>query len=310
MKAASARRALTIFLVAAGSAIAGEIWVSPAGDDSAPGTKDLPIATPGRARDLARAQIQAGQRVEIVLRGGNYELKAPLDLGVDDSGTRQAPVVWRAADGEEARLSAGRTVAGWRPVSDAAVRERLDPAAQDRVLELDLKGAGITDYGTMSGGFGKAGNAGLELFMDDVPMSISRYPDGGFITISEVLGPTEVNVRGIRGTREGVIRAGDGRVARWAKEKAPMAMGYWFWDWADERQAIASIDPANGVLTLAGRGHSYGYRKGQYFYGFNLLCEIDRPANGISIAKPAGSTCSRRRSWPPAARWYPFCRLS
>ncbi len=277
MKTASARRALAILLVAAGSAMAGEIWVSPGGDDSAPGTRERPLASPHGAREVARAQIKAGQGVEIILRGGNYELPAPLELGAGDSGTRQAPVVWRAANGEDVRLGAGRTVAGWRLISDAAVRERLDPAVRDRVLELDLKGLGITDYGTMSGGFGKAGNAGLELFVDDAPTSISRYPDDGFIAISEVLGPTEVNVRGIRGRMEGIFRAGDGRVSRWAEEKAPMAMGYWFWDWADERQAIASIDPGNATLTLAGPGHTYGYRKGQYFYGFNLLCEIDHP---------------------------------
>jgi hypothetical protein len=30
-------------------------------------------------------------------------------------------------------------------------------------------------------------------------------------------------------------------------------------------------------MTLAKPYHVYGYRKGQWFYGFNLLCEIDRP---------------------------------
>ena len=244
MKTAAAWRGWAFFLaMQAVCATAGQIWISPGGNDAALGTEALPLATPQRARDLARQQIKAGQSVEVVLRGGTYELKAPLELGAEDSGTAQAPVVWRAATGEEVRLSAGRTVTGWGAVSDAGVRERLDPAVRDRVCELDLQAQGITDYGELSGGFGKSGNAGLELFVDDVPMHISRYPDDGFISITEVLGSSEMNVRGTRGTKEGVFRVGDQRVARWAQEQSPMAMGYWFWDWADERQRIVSIDP-------------------------------------------------------------------
>jgi hypothetical protein len=72
------------------------------------------------------------------------------------------------------------------PVSDAVVREQLDPAVRDKVLQLDLKAAAITDYGDMSGGFSSTGSTGLELFLDDAPMTISRYPNEGFITISEV----------------------------------------------------------------------------------------------------------------------------
>src|SRR4051794_39881909 len=109
------------FLLCAFPAHAGQIWVAPNGNDTAAGTQKQPLATPQRARDLAREQIKAGQSVEIVLRGGTYELKAPLELGAADSGTAQAPVVWHAANGEEVRFSAGRTVTGWRPVSDAAV---------------------------------------------------------------------------------------------------------------------------------------------------------------------------------------------
>src|SRR6185503_5546214 len=105
---------------------------------------------------------------------------------------------------------------------------------RDRVLQIDLKANGITDYGEMSGGFGQSGSTGLELFLNDAPGHISRYPNQGFITISDVLGTTPVDVRGTRGTKEGVFRVADPRVARWAAEKDPRAMGYWFWDWADK----------------------------------------------------------------------------
>jgi hypothetical protein len=66
-------------------------------------------------------------------------------------------------------------------------------------------------------------------------------------------------------------------VARWTQESDPRAMGFWCWDWADDRQKIASIDPQKLVVTLAPPWHQYGYSAGQYFYAFNLLCELDEP---------------------------------
>ena len=178
-----------------------QIVVAPNGNDAAVGSRAHPIASLEHARDMARAAIQRGETPDILLRGGTYSLTQPLALGVSDSGKPGAPIVWRAAQGETVRLSAGRMITGWRPVTDAAVRERLDPAARDRVRQIDLKAQGITDYGDLSGGAAQIGNAGLELFVDDAPMHISRYPNAGFIPITEVLGKTPIDVRGTVGAK-------------------------------------------------------------------------------------------------------------
>ncbi len=293
---------LLLFGALTGAAPAVQIVVSPKGDDATgDGSEAKPFAGLERARDAARAALHAGQSVEVVLHGGTYELKKTLTLGPEDSGTPAAPAIWRAAAGEEVRLSGGPLVPDWKPVSDAAIKARLDPAVRDRVLQADLKAIGVTDYGEMSGGFGKQGSTGLELFVDDVPMQIARYPNHGFIKITEVLGPTPVDDRGHKGTKEGVFRVEDPRVARWAQESDPRAMGYWSWDWADERQKIASIEPQKLILTLAQPWHGYGYTTGQYFYGFNLLCEIDEPgewyldrASGLLYLLPPGDAAPKR----------------
>jgi hypothetical protein len=264
-----------LFLMSCSSIQAAQIWVAPNGNDNAPGTRQRPLATPEKARDLARAQIKTGQNVEVILLGGDYQLKAPLELNEADTGTMQKPVVWRAAPKAQVRFSAGRSIANWRRVSDAALLQRLEPAARDRVWETDLKAQGIGDYGEMSGGFSKSGSTGLELFIDDAPMHVSRYPNKGFISIAEVQGASPIDVRGTKGTKEGIFRVEDKRVARWANEKDARVMGYWFWDWADERQKIANLDAEKLTITLAEPWHGSGYRKGQYFYGFNLLSEID-----------------------------------
>ncbi len=291
-----------LFMALGGAGRAVQIVVSPAGSDaSGDGTAAKPFASLERAREAARVALKSGQSVEVVMHRGAYVLTRALALGPEDSGTASAPVVWRAADGEEVRICGGPLVSGWAPVSDPEIKARLDPAVRDRVRQVDLKAAGVTDYGDMSGGFGQHGSPGLELFVDDVPMQIARYPNHGFVRIAEVLGPTPVDVRGHKGTKEGIFRVDDARIARWSQESDPRAMGYWCWDWADQRQKIAAIDSQKRIVTLSPPWHSYGYSAGQYFYGFNLLCEIDEPgewyldrAKGILYLLPPGDPTPRR----------------
>ncbi len=180
------------------------------------------------------------------------------------------------------------------------MRERLDPAVRDLVREIDLKAQGVKDYGKISGGFGKSGSTGLELFVDDVPKHISRYPNEGFIYISEVLGETRVNVRGTKGTKEGVFRIEDKRVARWAAGKRPNAlMGYWFWDWADERQELASIDPEKTGTHTRRSVARLRYARANISRASTCCAKSTGPANGISTDGTAGYTCCRKGRTKP-----------
>jgi len=71
--------------------------------------------------------------------------------------------------------------------------------------------------------------------------------------------------------------------------------GYWFWDWSDQRQRVKAIYAENGTLEIAPPYHNYGYRKGQWFYGFNLLCELDQPGEWY-LDREKG----RLYFWPPS----------
>ncbi len=254
-------------------------YVMPEGNDRWSGRKmeasrnDGPFATLERARQALRA---AGGG-EVVVGGGTYELKAPMVLGPKDSGTPQAPRVYRAAKDAEVRISAGRDISGFRVLNDAARLALLPKVARGRVLHTNIKEQGIEAFGEPTGGFGRDGLPGLELFINDQPLVLARYPSEGYMRIAAVHGATEKEVRGRVGTVEGIITYEDMRPERWIREKAPMALGFWFWDWAEHRQRIAEIDPAQQRLLLAEPHARYGYRVGQRFYGFNLFSEIDQP---------------------------------
>jgi hypothetical protein len=69
-----------------------------------------------------------------------------------------------------------------------------------------------------------------------------------------VHGPTKIDRPRAKACVEGEITYDPGtadRLARWKDEKEPWALGYWLHDWAEQRQRIASIDPAAHRMTLA-----------------------------------------------------------
>ena len=77
------------------TAAAVELYVAPAGSDTAAGTRQQPFATPQRARDAIRALRAGGALpvggVTVNLGGGHYDLAQTLELTKADSGTEQAP---------------------------------------------------------------------------------------------------------------------------------------------------------------------------------------------------------------------------
>ncbi|MBN2450277.1 MAG: right-handed parallel beta-helix repeat-containing protein, partial [Lentisphaeria bacterium] len=88
----------------------------------------------------------------------------------------------------------------------------------------------------------------------------------------------------------------DARPSRWLSEKEALVRGYWFRDWVLQTQRIESIDPEERVIHLAKPYHTYGgYRDGMWFFGLNLLCELDSPGEWY-IDRERGVLYF----WPPA----------
>ena len=275
------------------------MYVAPNGNDAwsgrhaEPRDHDGPLATLEHARDEIRrlkkqGPLPAGVIVEI--RGGVYELARPLELSAQDSGTEDAPIVYRARPGEEVRLVGGVQVKDFKPVTDPNVLSRLEEPTRGRVLQANLKALGVTDFGEVA-----TGNNRLEVFFQDRPMTLARWPNEGFVHMGELVGGAPHRIHGIPGDKIGrFVYEGD-RPKRWIQEKDIWLHGYWFWDWADQRQKVESIDTAQHVIALAPPYHHYGYRKGQWYYALNLLSELDRPGEWY-LDRSSGILYF----WPPA----------
>ena len=268
------------------------LHISPRGNDAwsgqlvtanAGGT-DGPVATLARARDLIRELKKSpgglADAVTVELQGGVYELSSTLALTAADSGTPDHPITYRAAKGAEVRIVGGKVLSGFAPVKDAAVLARLDPAARGHVLCTDLKAQGITDFPPMqsASGWGNS-EPGLEVFCGDEPMTLARWPNAGYTRIVEAKGATPVDCRGTKGTAEGVFTYEGERASRWVGEPELMTNGFWMWDWADQRYRVKSLDLTTKMIVVDDEKHrhEFGFRKGQWFYIYNALSELDAP---------------------------------
>lgn len=234
-----------------------------------------PFATIEKARDAIRLlkkqkKLPKGD-VVVEIQGGLYELPGAIELGAEDGGAdTHSRIIYLGQKGKEVRLSGGKKLSKWDRVTDEAVLKKFSYEARGKIYQSDLSAIGINDFGSPGGG-------GIELFFNDKPMWVSRYPNKGFVKITGLLNEVPVDVRGTKGDKTGKFIYEDQRINEWKYEKDAWVDGYWFWDWAEQRHKISKIDTEKKIIEVVPPYHGYGYRLGQWFYGFNLLSEIDEP---------------------------------
>ena len=122
-------------------------YVATNGNNAWSGTLEAPnaakndgsFASLSRARDAIR-QLKKENRfpkggIGVVVRGGTYSIDQLLEFTTEDSGTKDAPISYRAAPGESVRLLGGKVVTNWKPVTDADVQ-----LVQARIAQSQRRG--------------------------------------------------------------------------------------------------------------------------------------------------------------------------
>ena len=97
-------------------------FVSPAGDDANSGALESPFATLQRAQQAVRQM-----RGDVFLRGGIYYLPATLVLTAQDSGSKDAPVVFQNYRGENPVISGGVRLENldWQPFTNGIFQAQV-----------------------------------------------------------------------------------------------------------------------------------------------------------------------------------------
>lgn len=260
------------------AAFAAEVFVAPDGNDANDGSADKPLATLAKARDLVRLLKAQGVKgpIGVRIRAGEYPVTQTLVLTAEDSGSRDAPIVYRAEKKGTAVLYGGARLTGFAPVTDPAILARLPGEGRGKVLQCDLKALGISDYGALRlRGFGQPPSPPtLELYVNGVPMTLARWPNEGFVGIRALVDPGS-KAEG----RPAVLAYESDRHARWAQAADLWLFGYFRYLWADAAIKVGHLDTAARTITTA-EPYQYGggmdTRQGIVYYAFNLLEEIDQ----------------------------------
>jgi hypothetical protein len=276
---------LACLAVGAGVGMADDsaAWhIAPSGDDANPGTRELPFATLERARTAAREHDRSAvdaAPATIWLAPGVYQRSEPFVLGAPDSN-----LVVRGPADRSARIHAGRVVDREHLQSPRVpLRERLPAEARDKALAIDLAAVGLADLAMPPDIFNDGG--GLpDLYVDDVPLPLGRWPNDAPTTMEKVVDRGQ----GVGGPRRGgVFIARDDRVGRWPVAEGVWLEGYWRVPWDPATIRVTAIDPATRRVDLAaavqgGIGSKYA-RKGELgdgkepWWAVNLPEEIDMP---------------------------------
>lgn len=259
-----ARLLATLFFVAlclSAAHAARELYVSPGGKDTNPGTKAQPLVTLSRAVELAR---QGGGPARVVVFPGRYALAGTLTLGPADSGLTIEGVVAKTP----VTFSGGRRVLGWKPW-------------QGKILQADLGGLDLPDLDFR------------ELYYNGKLMPWARTPNfdpahprtGGFL---QNAGVAEA------GTKTKFLYApGELHPEKWAHPERAWMMFHDSLSYETQYCPVKSVDPEKRLIE-AQRG-VYVLSKGNPYYICGLLEELDAP--GEWCVDPDTKTLY---FWPPA----------
>ncbi|GBG07978.1 hypothetical protein PAT3040_02543, partial [Paenibacillus agaridevorans] len=283
------------------------LFVSTFGSDSNSGTEEDPLLTLEGARDAIRTMKNDGGLpaggITVYLREGVYERNATFELGEEDSGTADSPIVYRSYPGETVRLTGGKELdhESFEPVSDQEVLGRIiDEEARGKVLQVNLPSLGITDYGQMSRhGYWKANDVSLvppmELYVDGQGMTLARWPNEGTVQMGEIIDPGPTVDDADLQKRGGTFAYTHDRPKYWSQADDIWLDGIFGYSWEWSYNKVAAIDTAKKTMTL-----QYGEMSGlltnwypDFHFAQNLLEELDAPGeyyidrtNGILYLMP------------------------
>jgi len=275
---------VSVSVLICGHLRAADLYVALSGNDANPGTVAEPFATLERARDEIRRMKTPGPLptggVTVWIRGGDYCRTNTLELSGEDSGSPDAPVVWRAYPGESPRLLGGRKLTGFGLITDSATLVRFAPEARPHIRQMELRAVGITHFGEMKSR-GKPPERALEvahceLFAGGSPMTLARWPNAPeFLAIAGPPEPTP-SADAAWSLEDGFLYTGN-RPQSWQKSEDHWVHGYWSFDWANSYERVATLDAQQHLVKTAPPYGIYSFRKGQRFFFLNVLEELDQP---------------------------------
>ncbi|TNJ45861.1 right-handed parallel beta-helix repeat-containing protein [Tamlana fucoidanivorans] len=267
-------------------------YVSTNGDDKNEGTHELPFRTITAARNAVRnlkssKGLPAGG-VHVILMSGNYQIDNAVNFTSEDSGTKEAPIVYRGIKRGDVVLSGGLNVdtKKLKVVKNKKILSYLHPKAKGNVMSISLSKNEVSSYFPGEGSYG-------QISMNGHMLQLAQWPNRGYNHIGEILeeGPT---TRWLKPGEEPMSYSKENPtggkfvfketlsplvIQEFERTKDMRAQGYFHNDWYFQDEPVGQIE--NNVVQLLHHTR-YGIvnkiktipRRVRLF---NVLAELDEP---------------------------------
>jgi len=241
---------LAVFLSAASAQVT--LHVAPGGDDRASGRGDQPLASLRGARDAIRRlrKTHPPGPIDVVVAAGEYTMTEPFVLEPVDSGTRDAPIRYRAADGARPVLGGGRRITGLGRDADGRWRVPATTGGRPRFEQLFV-----------------AGRRAIR----------ARSPNRGYFSIVDV---REQKLGDGRARRTLIARAADiAPLVTLGNEDLGSVQLLVFHKWDITRRFVAAVDAVKRTITTSGAGMKpwNPWKKGSRYRLENFAAAVDVP---------------------------------
>lgn len=252
------------------------LYVSPKGSDRNAGTLSRPLKTIETALSKA-GQTADDQPVELILRGGTYEIGSTLEVSRNH-------LTLRAYPGEHVSISGGKSLSPkqLKPVKDPVVLQRLQPQVKRFIREIDLDKARLPLTGLHAVGFGRPSQAAwTELFIDGQPMHLSRWPNDTTVAIGKIV-QSGISTDGTNAPFP-VFRYHSDRPSHWQATNNLWISGYFAHGYADDMIRVDHIDTVCQTIHTA-QHTLYGFMTGapwRQWFALNLPEELDQPGEYV-----------------------------
>lgn len=248
-----------------------DIYVSPDGNDSNTGTFESPLKTLETAKNAAGLISQNSESdINVILRGGVYNVGEGIDFGKSDSGKTNAKINFVSYEGEDVRILNSTILSNekLKLVTDEDVLKRIPNEARGKVYYVNLPAIGIQDLGSVSRegkDYGERPGSRM-LTINGERYSLARWPNNGYGFIEESFAVTKGHK----------FSYSENKGDRWKTADESWIYGFFNYLWADDSLSVKSIDCENKTIETA-TSHYYGMLSGKPWFIYNLLEELDVP---------------------------------
>lgn len=248
-------------------------YISTTGKDSNNGKRSSPFKTLKGCQNAIRTLIKENKLdkgiITIYLKEGTYYLNESFVLDNNDFISNNVSVIYKPYKKDKIIITGAveLKISEFKKITDKNLLSNFNnKEASKNILQYDLKKDGIY-FGSTLEDITKA----PEVFFNDKPMTLSRWPNDSFLTLDKVIyNPQQNEKKGF------IFQDNEDHISTLKYLNDIWMFGYWRYDWSDYTVKVKSIDTINSTIESDSNA-TYGISDNQRYYFFNILQEVDTP---------------------------------